>query len=144
MTLCLSDVLYMYTYSMCRCSSHPFQCGEGSEGGGRGGGVSHMKMHWLSGSSYLNQSKMRSGATSQMRWSRRDEAISYWINTDPLASWRRLIRALDRMRETKVADSIRSNAEPLTGIVTMYYYCMFSCATTHTVHYASHYTMYTA
>ena len=44
------------------------------------------------------------------------QAISYWINTDPLASWRRLITALDRMRETKLADSIRSNAEPLTGI----------------------------
>ena len=53
------------------------------------------------------------------------QAISYWINTDPIASWRRLITALDWMRETKVADSIRSNAEPLTGIVTMYYYCMF-------------------
>ena len=52
------------------------------------------------------------------------QIISYWINTDPLASWRRLIRALDRMGKTKVADSIRSNAEPLTGIVTIYYYCM--------------------
>ena len=72
------------------------------------------------------------------------QVISYWINTDPLASWRRLITQLDDMVETKVADSIRSNAEPLTGIVTMYYYCMFSCTTTHTVHYTSHYTMYTA
>ena len=44
------------------------------------------------------------------------QAISYWINTDPLASWRRLIIALDAIRETKLADSIRSNAEPLTGI----------------------------
>ena len=44
------------------------------------------------------------------------QAISYWINTDPLASWRRLIKALDEMSETKLADSIRSNAEPLTGI----------------------------
>ena len=43
------------------------------------------------------------------------QAISYWINTDPLASWRRLITALDRMEETELADSIRSNAEPLTG-----------------------------
>ena len=45
------------------------------------------------------------------------QAISYWINTDPLASWRRLIRALDVMREAKLADAIRSNAEPLTGIL---------------------------
>ena len=44
------------------------------------------------------------------------QAISYWINTDPLASWRRLITVLGGMRETKLADSIRSNAEPLTGI----------------------------
>ena len=41
--------------------------------------------------------------------------ISHWINTDPLASWRRLIWALDFMKETKMADSIRSYAEPLTG-----------------------------
>ena len=43
------------------------------------------------------------------------QAISYWINTDPLASWRRLSRVLDYMVETELADSIRSNAEPLTG-----------------------------
>ena len=47
---------------------------------------------------------------------RKKQAISYWINTDPLASWRRLITALDWMSETKLADSIRSNAEPLAGI----------------------------
>ena len=44
------------------------------------------------------------------------EAISYWINTDPLASWRRLISVLDKMGETELANSIRSNAEPLTGM----------------------------
>ena len=43
------------------------------------------------------------------------QLISHWIYTDPLASWRRLIRALDVMEETKMADSIRSYAEPLTG-----------------------------
>ena len=43
------------------------------------------------------------------------QVISYWINTDPLAGWKRLIRALDWMEETQLADSIRSNAEPLTG-----------------------------
>ena len=46
----------------------------------------------------------------------KQQAISYWINTDPLASWRRLIVALDWMGETELADSIRSNAEPLTGM----------------------------
>ena len=88
------------------------------------------------------QDEIRRNFPDEMEQKR--QAISYWINTDPLASWRRLITALDEMRETEVADSIRSNAEPLTGIVTMYYYCIFSCTTTHTVHYASHYTMYTA
>ena len=44
------------------------------------------------------------------------QLISHWINTDPLASWRRLIWALDAMKETKIADSIRSYAEPLTGM----------------------------
>ena len=42
--------------------------------------------------------------------------IYYWMQKDPLATWRRLINALYEMEETKLADSIRSNAEPLTGI----------------------------
>ncbi|CAI8056152.1 hypothetical protein GBAR_LOCUS30592 [Geodia barretti] len=42
------------------------------------------------------------------------QLISHWINTDPMASWRRLIVALHTMKETKMADSIRSYAEPLT------------------------------
>ena len=87
------------------------------------------------------QDEIRRNIPDEMEQKR--QAISYWINTDPLASWRRLITALDVMRQTEVADTIRSNAEPLTGIVTMYYYCMFSCTTTHTVHYTSQYTMYT-
>ena len=86
------------------------------------------------------QAEIRRNFPDEMEQKR--QAISYWINTDPLASWRRLITVLDQIKETKVADSIRSNAEPLTGIVTMYYYCMFSCTTTHTVHYTSHYTMH--
>ena len=43
------------------------------------------------------------------------QMISYWINTDPLAGWRRLVTALDGMGKTQLADLIRSNAEPLTG-----------------------------
>ena len=45
------------------------------------------------------------------------QMISYWINTDPLAGWRRLITALDWIRETQLADLIRSNAEPLTNLI---------------------------
>ena len=48
--------------------------------------------------------------------------IYYWMQKDPLATWRRLINALYEMRETKLADSIRSNAEPLTGIQ-----CNYTC-----------------
>ena len=55
------------------------------------------------------------------------QAVLYWINTDPKASWRTLIMALDWMRETKLADSIRSNAEPLTGINTNIYMYMYTC-----------------
>ena len=44
------------------------------------------------------------------------QLLLYWINTDPEAGWKRLIWTLDEMEETKVADSIRGNAEPLTGI----------------------------
>ena len=43
------------------------------------------------------------------------QMIIYWINTDPLAGWRRLVTALDGMEETQLADLIRSNCEPLTG-----------------------------
>ena len=48
------------------------------------------------------------------------QLISHWINTDPRASWRRLVCALDAMKETKIADSIRSYAEPLTGMYCRY------------------------
>ena len=43
------------------------------------------------------------------------QLISHWINADPQASWRRVIVALDHMKQTMMADSIRSYAEPLTG-----------------------------
>ena len=42
------------------------------------------------------------------------QLILYWMSTDPLASWRRLIRELDDMRQSPVADAIRDFAEPLT------------------------------
>ena len=48
--------------------------------------------------------------------------IYYWMQKDPLATWRRLINALYWTGETKLADSIRSNAEPLTGIQ-----CNYTC-----------------
>ena len=41
------------------------------------------------------------------------QLILYWMSTDPLASWRRLIPELDDMRQSPVADSIRDFAEPL-------------------------------
>ena len=41
------------------------------------------------------------------------QLILYWMSTDPLASWRRLITELDSMSQSPVADSIRDFAEPL-------------------------------
>ena len=58
------------------------------------------------------------------------QSICYWINTDPLASWRRLIRVLDRMKEAHLADSIRANAEPLRGSHQLVFYttiCTVAC-----------------
>ena len=43
------------------------------------------------------------------------QLILYWMSTDPLASWRRLITQLDAMSESPVADAIRDFAEPLAA-----------------------------
>ena len=45
-------------------------------------------------------------------------AIRYWLLRDPYASWRRIIYRFDYEDDTAfstVADSLRSNAEPLQG-----------------------------
>ena len=47
--------------------------------------------------------------------SRRGAYIEYFIEHDPVASWRAVIVALDGMREKKAADAIRHLAEPITG-----------------------------
>ena len=46
---------------------------------------------------------------------RRKQMIKYWMETDPLASWRSMIVALDGMRAKKAADAIRHMAESVTG-----------------------------
>ena len=53
------------------------------------------------------------------------QLILYWITTDPLASWRRLITQLDMMSQSPVADAIRDYAEPLAGAIcnVMYICC---------------------
>ena len=45
----------------------------------------------------------------------RRQLILYWMSTDPLASWRRLIPGLDWMGQSPVADGIRDFAEPLAA-----------------------------
>ena len=47
------------------------------------------------------------------REEQRRQLILYWISTDPLASWRRLITCLDTMGQSPAADGIRDFAEPL-------------------------------
>ena len=77
-----------------------------------GGYGSRSLAYWLS-IPESKQDEIRRVFSDEM--DQKKQSISYWINTDPLASWRRLITALDMMVETELADSIRSNAEPLTG-----------------------------
>ena len=46
---------------------------------------------------------------------RKKAYINYAMDHDPAASWRRVIVALDAMREKEAADKIRGLAEPVTG-----------------------------
>ena len=43
--------------------------------------------------------------------------IDYFMDHDPIASWRSVIVALDRMGEKETADNIRHLAESITGRV---------------------------
>ena len=45
----------------------------------------------------------------------RKALINYFIDHDPVASWRAVIVALDAMGEKRVADELRYLAEPVTG-----------------------------
>ena len=46
---------------------------------------------------------------------RRKALINYFIDHNPVASWRAVIVALDGMGEKRVADELRHLAEPVTG-----------------------------
>ena len=46
--------------------------------------------------------------------------INYFMEHDPVASWRAVIVALDGMKEKKAADAIRHLAEPVIGMEYMY------------------------
>ena len=59
------------------------------------------------------QEEIRQKFTDEIK--QKKQSISYLINTDPLAGWRRLIIALDRMKQFQLAESVRPNAEPLAG-----------------------------
>ena len=43
------------------------------------------------------------------------KSLRYWIQRDPLASWRGLVSMLDDADIRRVADDVRSLAEELTG-----------------------------
>ena len=45
----------------------------------------------------------------------RKALINYFIDHDPVASWRAVIVALEYMREKRVADELRYLMEPVTG-----------------------------
>ena len=42
--------------------------------------------------------------------------VNYFMEHDPVASWRAVVVYLDTMREKKAADNIRHLTEPVTGI----------------------------
>ena len=44
------------------------------------------------------------------------EVFSYFLQLDPDASWRSVLRALVVIQETKLADRLRQLAEPVTGM----------------------------
>ena len=44
-----------------------------------------------------------------------EEYVTFFMNHDPLASWRRVIVVLDTMGEKEAADKIRHLAESITG-----------------------------
>ena len=47
---------------------------------------------------------------------RLEAIIIQWLKVDPAPTWRRVINALDWMKEHQTAESIRQYAEPLTGM----------------------------
>ena len=51
--------------------------------------------------------------------------VEYWWAVDPTPSWRRIITALDDAEEYQIADQIRHNAEPLTGILYVVTWVLF-------------------
>ena len=52
--------------------------------------------------------------------------IDFFVDHDPLASWRRVIVCLDQIREKEVADDIRHLAEAVTGEDRLGTLCSFS------------------
>ena len=80
----------------------------------------------LGGWLYISDDKMKAiRETYSDPDEQKRQLILYWITTDPLASWRRLISRLDWMRQSPVADAIRDYAEPLAGAIcnVMYICC---------------------
>ena len=45
----------------------------------------------------------------------KESLLRYWLEIDPMPSWRRMIWAIDKVGANDVADRIRARAEPQTG-----------------------------
>ena len=68
--------------------------------------------HWLG----VPESKRREIASQFSSVPQQRKAlINYFIDHDPVASWRAVIVALEWMEEKRVADELRHLAEPVTG-----------------------------
>ena len=73
---------------------------------------------------YIPESRL--DKISQLGPSERKKAlVTYWMENDPFPSWRRLLWALEWIREKAIADSIRHYAEPLTGSQHSLYYPVY-------------------
>ena len=64
---------------------------------------------------------------------RKNAAVHFWLVSDPYASWRRLIKELDRLEEHAMARQIHRYAEKLTGMSCTHQItalCMFKYSST--------------
>ena len=76
----------------------------------RGDGVG---LGYCLGVSLTRQDEIRRQCSTHLQQS--TAVISHFLELHPDASWRAVVRALDGMKETEMADSLRHLCEPLTG-----------------------------
>ena len=98
----------------CRYDLHHNECPESSTGGE--GVLDDLGYYGLGFQLGVPESKRREIASQFSSVPQQRKAlINYFIDHDPVASWRAVIVALEWMEEKRVADELRHLAEPVTG-----------------------------